>query len=190
MSRRFADTVLPPVATFLVTTARGGDRDPRGPRLAALASDAVSGRDGGRARTRRPCCPRSPGPPQAVAIGLSLSIAVGLVVAIALSASRWVERAFYPYAIFFQIVPIVAIAPLLVIWFGYGLRAVVAAAFIVSVFPVIANTLAGLHVGRSRPARPVPALRRERPGAAREAVAAVGAAERARRACASPQASR
>jgi NitT/TauT family transport system permease protein len=41
-------------------------------------------------------------------------------------------------------VPIVAIAPLLVIWFGYGSRAVVAAAFIVSVFPVIANTLAGL----------------------------------------------
>ena len=54
------------------------------------------------------------------------------------------QRAFYPYAIFFQIVPIVAIAPLLVIWFGYGARAVVAAAFIVSVFPVIANTLAGL----------------------------------------------
>jgi NitT/TauT family transport system permease protein len=80
----------------------------------------------------------------AVAIGLALSIAVGLVAAIALSASRWVERAFYPYAIFFQIVPIVAIAPLLVIWFGYGLRSVVAAAFIVSVFPVIANTLAGL----------------------------------------------
>jgi NitT/TauT family transport system permease protein len=41
-------------------------------------------------------------------------------------------------------VPIVAIAPLLVIWFGYGSRAVVAAAAVVSVFPVIANTLAGL----------------------------------------------
>ena len=67
-----------------------------------------------------------------------------LVAAIALASARWVERAFYPYAIFFQIVPIVAIAPLLVIWFGYGMRAVVAAAFIVSVFPVIANALAGL----------------------------------------------
>ena len=62
----------------------------------------------------------------------------------ALAASPWIQRAFYPYAIFFQIVPIVAIAPLLVIWFGYGPRAVVAAAFVVSVFPVIANTLAGL----------------------------------------------
>ena len=81
----------------------------------------------------------------AVLAGLVASSAFGILVAVALAASRWIERAFYPYAIFFQIVPIVAIAPLLVIWFGYGLRAVVAAAFIVSVFPVIANTLAGLR---------------------------------------------
>jgi NitT/TauT family transport system permease protein len=78
-----------------------------------------------------------------VLIGLALSVTCGILSATALSASRWVQRAFYPYAIFFQIVPIVAIAPLLVIWFGYGMRAVVAAAFIVSVFPVVANTLAG-----------------------------------------------
>jgi NitT/TauT family transport system permease protein len=41
-------------------------------------------------------------------------------------------------------VPIIAIAPLLVIWFGYGMRTVVASAFIVSIFPVIANTLSGI----------------------------------------------
>ncbi len=81
----------------------------------------------------------------AVVAGLAASTMVGILAAIALASSRWVERALYPYAIFFQIVPIVAIAPLLVIWFGYGWRAVVAAAFIVSVFPVIANTLAGLR---------------------------------------------
>jgi NitT/TauT family transport system permease protein len=82
---------------------------------------------------------------RSVLVGLALSTAVGVAVAIALSSNRWVERAFYPYAIFFQTVPIVAIAPLLVIWFGYGSPAVVAAAFIVSLFPVIANTLTGLH---------------------------------------------
>ncbi len=81
---------------------------------------------------------------RAVLLGLALSTLAGVAIAVALSASRWVQRAFYPYAVFFQIVPIVAIAPLLVIWFGYGLRAVVAAAFIVSIFPVIANTLSGL----------------------------------------------
>jgi NitT/TauT family transport system permease protein len=61
-----------------------------------------------------------------------------------LSSSRAIQRAFYPYAVFFQTVPIIAIAPLLVIWFGYGMKTVIAAAFIVSIFPVIANTLTGL----------------------------------------------
>jgi NitT/TauT family transport system permease protein len=82
---------------------------------------------------------------RSVLVGLALSTIAGVAAAIALASARWVERALYPYAIFFQTVPIVAIAPLLVIWFGYGPRAVVAAAFIVSLFPVIANTLAGLQ---------------------------------------------
>ena len=61
-----------------------------------------------------------------------------------LSSSRAIQRSFYPYAVFFQTVPIIAIAPLLVIWFGYGMKTVIASAFIVSIFPVIANTLTGL----------------------------------------------
>lgn len=81
---------------------------------------------------------------RSVMTGLVLSSFVGIAAGAMLSSSRWVQRAFYPYALFFQIVPIVAIAPLLVIWFGYGARAVIASAFIVSIFPVIANTLAGL----------------------------------------------
>jgi NitT/TauT family transport system permease protein len=80
----------------------------------------------------------------AVLLGLALSSTAGVAAAVGLAASPWIQRAFYPYAIFFQVMPIVAIAPLLVIWFGYGPRAVVAAAAVVSVFPVIANTLAGL----------------------------------------------
>lgn len=50
------------------------------------------------------------------------------------SQSRLVERSLYPYAIFLQTVPIVAIAPLIVLWIGYGLQGVVA----------VANTTAGL----------------------------------------------
>jgi NitT/TauT family transport system permease protein len=76
--------------------------------------------------------------------GFGLSAATGLMIAVALSSSAWVQRAFYPYAVFFQTVPIIAIAPLLVIWFGYGMRTVVASAFVVSIFPVIANTLTGI----------------------------------------------
>lgn len=77
--------------------------------------------------------------------GFALSGVVGVLVAIALSTSRWLERGFYPYALVLQTVPIVAIAPLLVLWLGVGARAVIASAFIVSVFPVIANALAGLR---------------------------------------------
>lgn len=80
----------------------------------------------------------------AAAIGFAISAALGMMAAIVLSSSRWVQRAFYPYAVFFQTVPIIAIAPLLVIWFGYGMNAIVVSAIIVSIFPVIANTLTGL----------------------------------------------
>lgn len=76
--------------------------------------------------------------------GLAMSIAAGIAIAIALSSAAWVQRAFYPYAVFFQTVPIIAVAPLLVIWVGWD-RTVVTSAFIVSIFPVIANTLAGLR---------------------------------------------
>ncbi len=77
-------------------------------------------------------------------IGFALSTLVGIAAAVALSSSRWVQKAFYPYAVFFQTVPIIAIAPLLVIWFGYGMETVIASAFVVSIFPVIANTLTGI----------------------------------------------
>jgi NitT/TauT family transport system permease protein len=77
--------------------------------------------------------------------GFSLSLVGGVLAAMGLASSRRVERIFYPYAVFFQTVPVIAIAPLLVIWFGYGAPTVVAASFIVSVFPVIASTLTGLR---------------------------------------------
>jgi len=135
---------LPPVATFVVTTAIAeiairafGVSPVLLPAPSAVALAAIRHAD--------VLWPALAATAKAVGIGLSLSTVVGLCAAIALASSRWVERAFYPYAIFFQIVPIVAIAPLLVIWFDYGIRAVIAAAFIVSVFPVIANALAGLQ---------------------------------------------
>ena len=76
--------------------------------------------------------------------GFLLSTLVGVAIAIFLSSSRAIQRAIYPYAVFFQTVPLIAIAPLLVTWFGYGTRTVIASAFIVSIFPVIANTLTGI----------------------------------------------
>lgn len=82
---------------------------------------------------------------QAALLGFAASALVGALAAVALSTTALVRRAFYPYTVFFQTVPIVAIAPLLVFWFDPGLQAVAVCAFIVSVFPVIANTLTGLR---------------------------------------------
>ena len=78
-------------------------------------------------------------------IGLFLSFIIGTSLAVLLSLSRWLKDAIYPIAIFFQTVPIIAIAPVMVIWFGFGPPTVVASAFIVSIFPVIASVLIGLE---------------------------------------------
>jgi NitT/TauT family transport system permease protein len=77
--------------------------------------------------------------------GFALSATLGVAAGLVLSLSRTIERGLYPYALFLQTVPIVAVAPLLVLWFGPGLRAVSVSAFIVSVFPVVANTLSGMR---------------------------------------------
>lgn len=77
-------------------------------------------------------------------IGLTASAVVGILVAIMFSMNVFLKRALFPFAVFFQTVPIIAIAPLMVIWFGFGEPTVRASAFIVSLFPILANTLVGL----------------------------------------------
>ncbi len=76
--------------------------------------------------------------------GFLSSLLVGAVIAFVFAQSDLIQRSFYPYAIFLQTVPIVAIAPLIIIWFGTGFRSVVIVAFIISLFPVITNGVAGL----------------------------------------------
>lgn len=77
--------------------------------------------------------------------GLGLSVLCGIGLAVLFFAIPLVRRAVLPFCIFFQTVPIISIAPLLVIWFGFGEPTVRASAFIVSLFPVLANTLTGLE---------------------------------------------
>ena len=82
---------------------------------------------------------------QAATLGFVLSTLVGIAAALFLSSAQFLKAMFYPYAIFFQTVPIVAIAPILVIWFGFGQPTVIASALICSIFPVIASTMTGLE---------------------------------------------
>lgn len=79
-----------------------------------------------------------------VLIGLFLSACLGILIAVIFSLSSVLRRSILPFAIFFQTVPIIAIAPLLVIYFGFGQPTVIASSLIVSIFPIIANTLIGL----------------------------------------------
>ena len=78
------------------------------------------------------------------AAGLLASIVVGVVVALLFAQSRWIRRMLYPYTIVLQTVPILAIAPLILMWIGGGVSAVAFIAFIISLAPVIANTTQGL----------------------------------------------
>ena len=82
---------------------------------------------------------------QAALLGFALAAVLGVALAVVIASARWVERAVYPFTVLLQTVPLVAIAPLLVVWFGFGIRPVAVAAFVVSVFPVIVNTVTGLR---------------------------------------------
>jgi NitT/TauT family transport system permease protein len=78
-------------------------------------------------------------------IGLGSSFLSGITLAILVSLSNWLRAGILPLALFFQTVPIIAIAPMLVIWFGFGAPTVIASATIVSFFPILASTLQGLE---------------------------------------------
>ncbi len=76
--------------------------------------------------------------------GLASSIILGAIVAVLFSQSAKLRSALYPYVIFLQTVPIVAIAPLLIIWSGNNFRTIVLVSVIISIFPIVSNTTAGL----------------------------------------------
>ncbi|HEY9887901.1 MAG TPA: ABC transporter permease [Candidatus Obscuribacterales bacterium] len=70
----------------------------------------------------------------------------GLLIAILFTQSKWIERSFFPYAVILQTTPIVAIAPLIIIWLKNStFAALVICAWIVAFFPIVANTTLGLN---------------------------------------------
>jgi NitT/TauT family transport system permease protein len=76
--------------------------------------------------------------------GYLLAISIGITSAAIMSQSKILERSFYPYAILLQTLPAVAVAPLIVLWFGFDMLSVVVISLIISLFPIINNTLLGL----------------------------------------------
>ena len=61
-----------------------------------------------------------------------------------MSQAKWIERSLYPYAVIMQVTPILAIVPLIALWFGYDFTARVVVCVLIAIFPIITNTLHGL----------------------------------------------
>ncbi|HJW42223.1 MAG TPA: ABC transporter permease [Rhizomicrobium sp.] len=81
------------------------------------------------------------------AIAFVLATAAGIGLAVLFSLSRPIEYALYPFAVVLQVTPVVAIAPLLIIWLGYDnlTEVLVVLAWIIAFFTVLSNTLTGLR---------------------------------------------
>jgi NitT/TauT family transport system permease protein len=82
---------------------------------------------------------------QVALVGLGISIVLGMAFAIAMSQGRWVQRSFYPWAVVLQTIPILALVPLVGFWFKYGFTSRVIVCVLISLFPIITNTLFGLQ---------------------------------------------
>ena len=78
-------------------------------------------------------------------LGFVLGSAVAFLLGTALASSRRVEYFLYPFIVMFQNMPKVALAPLIIIWFGLGLGSKVVSAALIAFFPLLVNTIAGLR---------------------------------------------
>lgn len=78
-------------------------------------------------------------------LGFALGIVVGIPLAVLIACSPMVEKTLYPLLVASQSVPKVALAPIFVVWFGFGLLPKVLIAFSIAFFPVVVNTVVGLQ---------------------------------------------
>jgi NitT/TauT family transport system permease protein len=74
-----------------------------------------------------------------------MAVVIGTAVAFLFVQSRWVEMSLFPYAVLLQVTPIVAIAPLIIIWVKQPTLALIVCATIVALLPIISNTILGVR---------------------------------------------
>ncbi|MDF2679636.1 MAG: transporter permease [Brevibacillus sp.] len=80
-----------------------------------------------------------------VLLGLSVSILFGILLAFAMNMSQVVERLVYPYIVISQTIPIIALSPVFILWFGYDLSGKIAITILFTFFPIVVNTYDGLR---------------------------------------------
>lgn len=77
-------------------------------------------------------------------LGYGLSIVFGMGFAIFMSQSKALERSFYPWAVILQVTPVIAIAPIIILWFGFGQTSILIISMLIAFFPILNNTHLGL----------------------------------------------
>ncbi|XVV00280.1 ABC transporter permease [Actinosynnema sp. CA-248983] len=124
----FSYVVLPPRRRFLLPpvdeVVRVGFLDPDN-RAELLAGLALTSRVAG--------------------TGLLISVVLGVGLAVVMAQSRLLERAVYPYVVVLQTIPVLALVPLFGFWFGFGFPSRVLVCVLLSLFPLVANTLFGIR---------------------------------------------
>jgi NitT/TauT family transport system permease protein len=78
-----------------------------------------------------------------IVIGYLLAVVVSVPLALWIASSRFMEEAVYPAIVFLQIIPKIAIAPLFIIWFGFGITPKLLVVFLLSFFPIVVASIAG-----------------------------------------------
>ena len=82
---------------------------------------------------------------QEIIIGFGMSVLIAIPLAIAVVYSRIFERVAFPFMVSLQTIPKVALAPILVMWLGYGIMPKVMVAFLISFFPIVINSVIGMR---------------------------------------------
>ena len=80
-----------------------------------------------------------------ILIGFIFAVLWGLLLAFAVAYSKHAERIFYPFIIASQTIPIIVLAPILLIWFGYGLLSKIIVVALISFFPIVVNLVDGFR---------------------------------------------
>ena len=79
-----------------------------------------------------------------ILLATTIAVTAGFVTAVAIGISPLIRRTVFPYILMTQVVPKVALAPILIAWFGIGMQSRLVLAFLIAYFPMVINTLAGI----------------------------------------------
>lgn len=95
-------------------------------------------------------------------LGFVLAFLFGFPLAVGIVHSRFMERTVYPYVVAIRLIPIIAVAPLMVIWFGIGLTPKIVVSALLAFFPIVVNSVTGLRSGATEALRLMQSLRATR----------------------------